>query len=295
MKRDRTRNATRVVRTLEKLARDALVDDHRLDKASAARRLDAELGYYRNLKLEDQGIPDVFHRFCVSLANRRGLFSLIFGGRTGVEQMQAEYGRVLFGFQPRRVVRRYARDADVLLADLLEARGLTDHQRQRQLASPQAGFPLYARGILAGAAYFSRFETNEDLVTFLDKWRSDPDVTQMLPHYLEAQGIPGFGAALAADFLKEIGIKELGKPDTWVYRIMTHVGWVDAGASEFVVQRAFWDAWMRLGDDYPPVIIDKLMFLVGSGRFEMVSPTYACSSTFENFCQLLPPPQGVTQ
>ncbi|HQP35687.1 MAG TPA: hypothetical protein PLI95_10915, partial [Polyangiaceae bacterium] len=64
MKRDRTRNATRVVRTLEKLARDALVEDFGLDAASAARRVDAELAHYRSLRLADQGIPEVFRRFC---------------------------------------------------------------------------------------------------------------------------------------------------------------------------------------------------------------------------------------
>lgn len=49
------------------------------------------------------------------------------------------------------------------------------------------------------------------------------------------------------------------------------------------VQRAFWRIWQVLGDDYQPFIIDKFMFLVGSGRFKMVAPMYICRSTFALF------------
>ena len=103
------------------------------------------------------------------------------------------------------------------------------------------------------------------------------------PGSSSSPGSNGFGPALAADFLKELGVKELGKPDLWVRRILTAAGLAPPDASEVQVQRVFWKMWDALGDDYPPIIIDKLMFLVGSGRFEMVAPMHLCRSRFPEF------------
>lgn len=109
-------------------------------------------------------------------------------------------------------------------------------------------------------------------------------MTQMLPEYFASLDIPGFGSALSADFLKELGVRQLGKPDLWVRRAMAAAGWInEESAPAFLVQRAFWDAWEALGDDYPPVIIDKLMYIVGTGRFDMVEPVHACSGRMPLF------------
>jgi hypothetical protein len=122
----------------------------------------------------------------------------------------------------------------------------------------------------------------------VDKWSADPDMAQMLPQYFEVQGIPGFGAALAGDFLKEMGVQWLGKPDTWVRKIMAAAGWItDEQVTDFAVQRKFWEASEAVGASYPPIIIDKLMYLVGSGEFVMVAPEYKCSSRFQSFCSRL--------
>lgn len=67
---------------------------------------------------------------------------------------------------------------------------------------------------------------------------------------------------------------------------MAAAGWIDdESASAFLVQRAFWRTWEALGDDYPPVVIDKLMYIVGTGRFDMVEPDYACSTRMPRFVE----------
>ena len=53
----------------------------------------------------------------------------------------------------------------------------------------------------------------------------------------------------------------------------------------FLAQRAFWRAWEALGDDYPPVVIDMLMYMVGTGRFDMGEPVYACSTRMARFVE----------
>ena len=71
-----------------------------------------------------------------------------------------------------------------------------------------------------------------------------------------------------------------GNPDRWVRRVMGAAGWIHEDAPDVEVEQLFWLAWEELGDEYQPVIIDKLMYLVGTGNFAMVTPPYACSSRF---------------
>lgn len=199
-------DARQFVSLLEELAREALIEDFGLDDVAARARLAQELDYYRGLELSSQEFPAIYRRFCVSLANRGGMYNLVFGGSVGAADTERRFKRVLCGFDPARVAKRYGRQPDVLLARLLNARGLTGAQAERQATEARAGFPLYARGLLAGADYFSQFDDSREFVSFIEKWRTDPDLVQMLPHYFAAQGIPGFGATLAADFLKELGL-----------------------------------------------------------------------------------------
>jgi hypothetical protein len=288
-------DAKAVVGTLEQLAERALTEDHQLSPVEARQRVNIELQYYRDLELDGHSLEQVFQRFCVSLANRAGLFNLVFGGATRFEKQLRAYRRVLREFSPGKVLTKYRGRDGALVEDLLAVRDLDAVSRAHQLKGLRSGFRGYARGLLAGAEHFSRYANGEEFAAFVRKWRGDADLVQMLPLYFEALGVPGFRAALAADFLKELGVKEFGKPDRWVYRIMEHAGWIAPGARELEVQRAFWSAWESLGDEYPPVVLDKLMFLVGAGRFEMVAPAYRCSSRFGDFQRALRRPRAIRE
>lgn len=65
-------------------------------------------------------------------------------------------------------------------------------------------------------------------------------------------------------------------------------GWLGSHSNDATVHKVFWKVWEILGDDYPPVITDKLMFLVGAGKFVMCEPNYKCESRYEKFCQHYP-------
>lgn len=273
----------RVVSILEELCDEALMGDIGLSRANARQRLNEELAYYRNLDLASHSLTDIFSRFCLSLANRAGMFNLVFGGSAQCARFQSAYRAVLFDFDPKKIVANYSGAWQRLLEDLLKARGFTGQQASRQLNEPRALFQSYARGVIAGAEFFAQYAAGAAFAADMRKWLTDADHAVQLPAHLAAQGIPGFGPALAADFLKELGVKELGKPDLWVRRILTAAGLAPPDASEVQVQRVFWKMWDALGDDYPPIIIDKLMFLVGSGRFEMVAPMHLCRSRFPEF------------
>ena len=287
MRRPVIGNCRAVIRKLEELACTALVEDHGLKANQAAKRLTAELDYYRGLDLAKLTLPQVYRRFCISLANRGSVWNAVFGGSSRFWEMEAAYRRVLHGFNPKRVHSAFEGREDELLEALLAARGLSKEQAMRQRRSPKALFPQYVRGLLAGAEYFSGFKSGPAFARFIDKWLVDPELVVMLPVYFTKLGIPGFGEALAADFLKELGVKELGKPDVWVWRVMVAAEWSTAAYTALEIQRIFWDVHRRMGEAYPPAVVDKLMFVVGSGKFLMVEPTYVCRSRLEEFTAAL--------
>jgi hypothetical protein len=270
-----------IVSTLEELCKLALVEDVGLTSDKAADRLQQELDYYRHLRIEEHSVGDIFHRFCMSLANRDRLWNLIYGNRFG--ELDSKYGSILAQYEPEAVVLKYQNQVDRLLSDFLEARQLPPDRSEYQRTSPRGQFRLYTRGILAGAKFFAEFKDGMAFKRSLHEWLTGPEKAAQLPYHFHNLGFPGFGPALASDFLKEIGIKEFGKPDRWVYRCMKAAGWVTDASSEADVQRVFWELWRILGDSYPPVVTDKLMFLVGSGSFVMVEPMYSCRSRYEAF------------
>jgi hypothetical protein len=278
-------HAQTVIRTLEELCESALVEDHGLIGRDAALRVQKELDYYRELRLEEHSAKDIFRRLCMSLANRDRLWNLIYGNR--FDELNLAFGVILADYEPRNILKKYQNQVDKLLSDLLEARQLPPDRTRHQQTNPRSQFRLYTRGILAAAEFFSDFNDGVEFRRSIEEWLTGPEKAAELPYHFYNLGIPGFGPALASDFLKEIGIKEFGKPDRWVYRCMQTVGWVNDESTEADVQRVFWELWSILGADYPPVITDKLMFLVGSGAFVMVDPVYYCLSRFKTFEQRL--------
>jgi len=273
----------RVVDTLECLCHLSLREDHGLSEDQAVQRLNSELAYYHNLDLPRLSMSQIFERFAISLSNRQSLFTLVFGGDRNFGPIMERYRPVLHGWCPSEIVKDYGVDDERLLRAILGARQLRPEQAEWQMTRQRSQLRRYANGLLAGARYFSRFDQPYEFTEFIGKWLHDPDMAAMLPQYFATLGFDGFGAALAADFLKEIGVKQLGKPDVWVRRCMEAARWIGTGASEFDIQRAFWKAAEVLSPDYPPVIIDKLMFLLGAGRYVMVEPQYKCKSRFEEY------------
>jgi hypothetical protein len=273
--------AQRIVCLLERLLTRALVEDFGLTEEVAAERLRRELAYYRDLRLEDHSLNQVFGRSVLSLANRKMLYNVLLGGPELCEAVFSAYQELLFDFDPARVFAAYQARRELLLARLVQARGLQGAQAERQLTHPRSLFRLYTRGIVAGAACFAQFADGADFARMVrGQIAAGREAAIGLPCKFR---FPGLSYALAADLLKEVGVREVGKPDVHVRRCLAAIGWAGQYASDLAVQEVFWNAWQVLGDGYPPVTLDKLFFLVGSGRFEMVAPAYKCRPRFAEF------------
>jgi hypothetical protein len=153
-----------------------------LSEPQAALRLQAELDYYRGLRLEDHTIPDLFQRVFTSLGNRQHLWNVVFGGLKGFEETFKAYRRLLFGFEPRGVVHRYAEDLDALVRDLVEARQLPPAKAQRQRTHPRASFRVFGRGLLQAAQHFAAFDSTDEIVTLVQqRIRAGRDAIANLP------------------------------------------------------------------------------------------------------------------
>jgi hypothetical protein len=259
------------------LFRDALVRvlmREGLLEPEATARLQAELDYYHTLRFEHHTIPDLFQRVITSLANRQHLWNVVFGGWNGFEETIEAYRLLLFGFQPRSVVNCYAQDLDSLVRDLVGARKLPPAKAQRQRNNPRASLRTFGRGVLQAAHHFAAYDSTDEFVAQVrERIRAGRDAVANLPYEFR---FTGFSYALAADFLKEVGVIQLGKPDVHVRRTLAELGWCRGSAAPEEVRRCLWDLWGLLGEGHEPSIIDKLVFLAGSGRFEMVMPAYRC-------------------
>ena len=251
----------------------------------ANKRVMGELDYFRNLKVTDLDMTTIFRRFCTSLGNSGFRQGAILGGRDQIESTLDQFKEPLCGFHPNRIKETYDKDYDSLGEELRPIRiALLSDEKT---ASPKLSNILksYSRGVLDGAEYFSRFESVEQLSEFLSLWLKAPEIAHMLPVHLGGM-IYGMGDALAADFLKEIGVTQLAKPDRWVRRFVAHIGEATEDAPGATIQRAVWMLHEQAGPEYPPSVIDKLMYMVGSGQYVAVAPHLpylTCNSRFDEF------------
>lgn len=86
----------------------------------------------------------------------------------------------------------------------------------------------------------------------------------------ELRGIPGYGAALPYDFLKELGYTQYVKPDVHTIDICQGLGLItDSGSTEQTIY-----ALQKIASDAGeiPYSIDRMFWLIGSGNFFKQSP-----------------------
>jgi hypothetical protein len=86
------------------------------------------------------------------------------------------------------------------------------------------------------------------------------------------EAIDGYGFALACDFLKESGFPEYCKPDVHLMEIFHGVGLVKNNFSPVTTFVKVVE--MARAVDENPATVDKLFWIVGSGKFEAYNKTH---------------------
>jgi hypothetical protein len=200
-------------------------------------------------------LPGIFFNLVFSAQNRHSLPKVIGRAIGGVESLSD----ILCGFEPRRVLEKYAEGgAERLLDDVIEEL-LAGFPPRREARSH---WPAYCRAILSGAAFLAQFRNGADFhdwVAFFDQDdRARPALPALLSHELD-----GFGFALACDFLKELGYHNFGKPDVHLKVIFSGLGLAESN-DDYTVFKAITRLSGNAG--VTPYAADKVFWLVSTGR-----------------------------
>lgn len=130
----------------------------------------------------------------------------------------------------------------------------------------------WSKSVVDSAKFISDFSNEKDFVEFVKRFDYNVSTRMALP-LLISQKISGIGFALACDTLKELGFTNYPKPDV---HLMDVFG--DLGLSEHNQVSTF-EAIVRMSDmckmvdaDASPYKVDKIFWLICSGRFYLETP-----------------------
>ena len=216
---------------------------------------DKVLQRYLSIPLSDtpSTMAEVFLRLLLSLRNKGMMATVI------PAEFVHSLGRVLNSFDPVTATQCFT-SADDLLDTIVEKLSPAGQIRR----GPGCLWPLFARGTLSGARFLGQFKSGPDFLAWVKTFDDDSRKRAALPLLLSKE-IDGFGFALGCDFLKELGFLNFAKPDVHVKAITKGLKLSIETANDYAV---FKDV-VRIAAhcDKTPYDVDKLFWLVGSGRF----------------------------
>jgi hypothetical protein len=198
----------------------------------------------------------IYERLLISAQNAHMKPSVIGRAIGGIHRL----GPVLCGFEPKEVVEKYGSRWEDVLDDIRARFELPS----RVAKSSKSLWPQYCRSIVTGAKFLSRFESADDFYAWADSFDKEERDRPELP-MLIAREVAGVGFTLACDFIKELGYVHFSKPDVQIRHIFGGVGLCSPAASDYEVFRAVDRVAHNVG--VSPYNVDKLFWLVGSGRF----------------------------
>lgn len=217
--------------------------------------LDKYLLHSNELQLP-QTIDKVFERLLISAQNANMRAGVIGGSIGGVSNLK----KVLFGFNPQKVVKKYGDDWETLLLTIekkLKPRG-------KIRKTPKSIWPKYCQTILSSASFCTQFESIDDFYTWVKLFDNDDRARPALPMLIRNE-IDGIGFPLACDFLKELGFQNFAKPDVHLKEILKSLNLCSQNASDYQVFKSIIRISQNVG--VSPYNVDKLFWLIGSGYF----------------------------
>lgn len=196
----------------------------------------------------------IYYKMLMSLMNKQGFPNFI--GWDSVLGM----ADILFNYDPVKVCETYGRNFDELFTKLKER----FPNKTFDITNPKNAWVQYTRGIISIAKFLSSFTDYQEFDNFVESFSFNEHSVAALPMLLEKE-IFGYGFALSCDFLKESGYNSYGKPDVQLLDIFTGVGMLTE-RNEFECFKTIVKIAREVGE--PPVIVDKLFWIIGSGKFD---------------------------
>lgn len=186
--------------------------------------------------------------------------------------------RVFFDFDPKEVACNYKTYHDVLDSikdEGVETSGVIRPENER------SHWVVFAKASIVSSNFLGQFEGIDDFNNFVHHFYRDKHTLISLPLMLKEE-LFGFGFALACDFLKENGYEKFVKPDTHINDICRAAGITNA-TTDYGVFKDVVDYCSE--NNLVPYEFDKMIWLVGSGRFYLNNKTVSASKKYfiENY------------
>lgn len=201
-----------------------------------------------------ENILDAHRRLIESLSNRNRMASVI-----GFNRREDEMRKILLDYNPTEILSTY-KNADELLDKFRGKFNLQNALGKRSL------WRIFSDGIISGSQFMASFKDKDDFDGFIKTFALNKYTKAALPMLLSKE-IRGFGFALACDFLKELGYRDYPKPDDHLIKIFHSLG-LSTSAEPYEVYKSIIEMSEAVGKD--PYTVDKIFWLIGSGRFYLV-------------------------
>lgn len=211
----------------------------------------------RHISLENtvkpSSIEELFRSLLGSMSSRRGM-------RNSIGEID-KLAELLFDFDPRAIHVEYGNDWKQLFRDIQESEFRPP--TYMNINRSRSYWVIFTRGIISGADYLSSFGDAEGFHRVVEHFYSNNHSRIALPLYIEKE-IFGMGFATACSFLMENGYPNYVKPDTHLKDIFHGLG-VSESKDDYTVFKDVINYSQTIHQS--PYTVDKLFWLVGSGRF----------------------------
>lgn len=213
--------------------------------------IERHLGDWRGKRTES--IPAVYERVLRAAVSRQGM-------RNSIGSITALDG-VLFGFNPRTVVTSYGSWEAFFRA--VETHQDLDPPGRLVIDNPRSHWVQFSKTVVSAAGFLSEFDTIGGFEEFTGAFLENEYTRYALPLFI-SERVHGLGFALACSVLMETGHPGFVKPDVHLRDLFVGLGLSDA--------RSDYDLFIDViryaaAIDELPYRVDKVFWLVGSGRF----------------------------
>ena len=234
--------------------------------------LEKKLNHYRYHKADT--MEDLFWYMLNSLTNKVGM-------RATIGDID-DLGSYLFDFDPYQTHTHYQDNWEKLFKEIQNNYTPPGPMNKK---NKNSFWVIFCKGILSGAEFLSQFESYDAFDEFVNGFAFN-DISIGALSILLDQEVYGMGFPIANDWLKEIGYSNYCKPDTHTIAILHETGVASSQDNYSVFQ-----AMVRMArvNNEPPSVIDRLLWLIGSGKFveENEKITRQKASFIKDICPIL--------
>ena len=219
-----------------------------------------------------ESLKDIYIQFISSAQNYQRMPKVInFNGR------KDEIGQVLFDFDHQQIRGMDAEELYQTLRNKFDAGGADNKFNS---------WHKWSRSVVDSAKFLYDFKDADDFKGFVKCFDYNVSTRMALP-LLISEKIRGIGFALACDLLKELGFTDYPKPDVHLIEVFSALGLSeDNPISTFETIVRMSDICREVDATATPFKVDKVFWLIGSGRFHKETPEITIGRHKEEFIQM---------